>query len=182
MNTNQTLVDRCRDKNLGFKRGAPHITVPLEAPKPLNIVVRHESFIILHVKDADGIERDFQIKMQQARDLRDSITATLDDTIKPTAIIRFTVARFYGMILSDLDSDRRTERIVWPRWVAMYFIRHMLPKQSLNNIAQLFGGFDHGAVLHGIKRIKERSDTEPAFRDELKTIETKIREALEEKK
>lgn len=70
-------------------------------------------------------------------------------------LIMAAVARFYGVSVNDLKSDRRTANVVRPRHVAMHLVKHLTGK-SLPTIGRLFGDRDHTTVLHAVRRIEAR--------------------------
>lgn len=74
--------------------------------------------------------------------------------------IKNIVAAHFGIMPEDMESKLRPENIAWPRQVAMVMARECthLP---LTRIGELFGGRDHGTVLHAERRVRERCATEP---------------------
>ncbi len=65
------------------------------------------------------------------------------------------VTRHFGVKVSDLQSKRRTQSIVFPRQVAMFLARRMT-QLSLEEIGGYFGGRDHSTVLYAIERVEKR--------------------------
>ncbi len=62
------------------------------------------------------------------------------------------VVAFPGVSISDINSARRTANVVRPRQVAMYLVK-TLTLRSLSEIGRRFGGRDHTAVLHAVRKI-----------------------------
>jgi chromosomal replication initiator protein len=58
----------------------------------------------------------------------------------------------FGVTLSELKSERRSQSIVYPRQVAMYLSRE-LTDSSLPKIGKHFGGRDHTTVIHATSKI-----------------------------
>jgi len=58
----------------------------------------------------------------------------------------------FGVTLSELKSERRSQSIVYPRQVAMYLCRE-LTDSSLPKIGKAFGGRDHTTVIHATSKI-----------------------------
>lgn len=54
---------------------------------------------------------------------------------------------------SDMSSKRRPNNIAIPRQIAMYLVRTLIPKHSLKEIGDAFGGRDHGTVIHACKAV-----------------------------
>jgi Bacterial dnaA protein helix-turn-helix/GcrA cell cycle regulator len=65
------------------------------------------------------------------------------------------VAAFYRISMLDIESRRRTLRIVRPRHVACFLCRK-LTATSLSEIGRHVGGTDHAAVLHAVRKIERR--------------------------
>jgi chromosomal replication initiator protein len=66
--------------------------------------------------------------------------------------IQEEVAGRFGLSLTELCSDRRSQNIVYPRQVAMYLSRE-LTDSSLPTIGKNFGGRDHTTVIHATSKI-----------------------------
>jgi chromosomal replication initiator protein len=58
----------------------------------------------------------------------------------------------FGVTLTELKSERRSQSIVYPRQVAMYLSRE-LTDSSLPKIGKHFGGRDHTTVIHATSKI-----------------------------
>ncbi|MBN8598756.1 MAG: chromosomal replication initiator protein DnaA [Planctomycetes bacterium] len=84
------------------------------------------------------------------------------------------VTDFFRIRLADLQSKKRPRSVTVPRQVCMYFARRMT-RLSLEEIGGYFGGRDHTTVMHAVKAVENRRDTEPDFGGQLKAIEDKIR-------
>lgn len=78
-----------------------------------------------------------------------------DETVEEPKIndIKRAACRYFGVSAVDLDSARRTLKVVHPRQVAMYLARTLTGK-SLPEIGRRFGGRDHTTVLHGVRKIE----------------------------
>lgn len=84
------------------------------------------------------------------------------------------VCEFYTIRLADLQSKHRQRSIALPRQVCMYLARR-LTRHSLEEIGGFFGGRDHTTVMHAIKNVEDRRDTEPDFLAIVKSLEDRIR-------
>ena len=67
--------------------------------------------------------------------------------------IQKRVADYYQLRHSDMLSKRRPNNIAIPRQIAMYLVRNLIPKHSLQEIGDAFGGRDHGTVIHACKAV-----------------------------
>ena len=112
------------------------------------------------------------IDMQLAIDALGDIAprASTEPTIQ--AIIE-VVTDYYRVRLIELQSERRNRSLNLPRQVCMYLIRHNT-RHSLEEIGGYFGNRDHTTVLHSIRIIDTRRQTEPDFDALLKGLEDKI--------
>jgi len=84
------------------------------------------------------------------------------------------VTDFFRIRLADLQSKKRPRSVTVPRQVCMYFARKMT-RLSLEEIGGYFGGRDHTTVMHAVRAVENRRDTESDFGGQLKAIEDKIR-------
>jgi chromosomal replication initiator protein len=66
--------------------------------------------------------------------------------------IQELVCERFGVALTELTGDRRSQNIVYPRQVAMYLSRE-LTDSSLPKIGKEFGGRDHTTVIHATSKI-----------------------------
>lgn len=118
----------------------------------------------LHEFDARTNTHFFLMREEELLGLtRDAHSSLLEfHGLTPHTITK-TVADFFGLTMDEMMSNRRTERIVWPRQVAMTIIRRAT-EISLYDVGQFFGGKDHGTVLHAERRVAGREETEPAVK------------------
>lgn len=86
------------------------------------------------------------------------------------------VTDFFRIRLADLQSKKRPRSVTVPRQVCMFFARKMT-RLSLEEIGGYFGGRDHTTVMHAVKAVENRRDTEAEFSGQVKAIEEKIRAA-----
>ena len=67
------------------------------------------------------------------------------------------VAQAHDLLPSDLTGHRRLRHLIEPRHEAMWTVRQ-ITGMSLSQIGQHFGGRDHTAVLHGIRKHQAKLD------------------------
>ena len=67
--------------------------------------------------------------------------------------IKDKVAQYYGVPVEELGLKKRTNEIAYPRQVAMYLCRAMIPDIPLSAVGKHFGGRDHTTVMHAEKKI-----------------------------
>ena len=78
--------------------------------------------------------------------------------VKLSAIKQATAA-FYGVTVDQLISRQRKQAIMRPRQVAC-FLGKTLGQNSLPEIARHMGGRDHTTILHAIRKIQSRMETD----------------------
>ena len=72
-------------------------------------------------------------------------------------------ARHFDLSVQDLTGRRRTARIANARQVSMWLARK-LTQCSLKEIGLAFGGRDHGTVLHAVRTIDRKAQSDGAMR------------------
>ncbi len=87
--------------------------------------------------------------------------------------IQRKVAEHYDIRLADMTSKRRPANIAFPRQVAMYLSRE-LTKTSLSDIGDVFGGRDHGTVLHAHRLIKEKMRSDEKMRQTVNFLDSQL--------
>ncbi|HTF89175.1 MAG TPA: chromosomal replication initiator protein DnaA [Planctomycetota bacterium] len=96
------------------------------------------------------------------RVLRDVFTQSRGQ-LSMEEILRVVTAHF-NMKLSELQSKRRSNVIVFPRQIGMYLIRKST-RHSLEEIGGFFGGRDHSTVLYAIDRIEKQMESDPRTKE-----------------
>ncbi len=69
--------------------------------------------------------------------------------------IKEKVAQYYGIDVNELGLKKRTNEIAYPRQVAMYLCRTVIPDIPLSTVGKHFGGRDHTTVMHAEKKISK---------------------------
>ncbi|WP_094233511.1 chromosomal replication initiator protein DnaA [Mogibacterium pumilum] len=93
-----------------------------------------------------------KIDLDFAKIVLKDIYRDTDKAIAPERI-RSTVASYYNIKVSDLDSKRRTAEIALARQVAMYLCRESTDF-SFSKIGEIFGGRDHSTVMSNCNKIQ----------------------------
>jgi chromosomal replication initiator protein len=89
------------------------------------------------------------------------------------ADIQAAACSHFGVTADELLSASRSQRVAWPRQLAMYLSRE-ITGESLPSIGRSFGGRDHTTVLHACRRAGERIESDPTASDAV----DKLRRAL----
>jgi chromosomal replication initiation ATPase DnaA len=87
------------------------------------------------------------------------------------------VARFYHVDPARLVGRERERRFVWPRHVCWYLARTALGL-TLSEIAEHFGLRSHGAVLSGVRGVKDGMSVAPTLQREVAELERLCDEEL----
>ncbi len=87
------------------------------------------------------------------------------------------VTEFFGVKVTDLQSKRRQRSIALPRQVCMYFARRHT-RHSLEEIGGFFGGRDHTTVMHAVKTVEDRCQTDPDFQRVIQTLDGRLRQSV----
>lgn len=80
------------------------------------------------------------------------------------------VTRYYDIKLSDLMGKRRHKSIARPRQVCMWLARKHT-RFSLEEIGGYFGGRDHTTVMHAVRTVSTRTQSDRALSGDLERIE-----------
>ncbi|MCX8083759.1 MAG: chromosomal replication initiator protein DnaA [Calditerrivibrio sp.] len=91
------------------------------------------------------------------------------DTVITADMIINKVCEFFNIKQSEIKSKNRNRLISYPRQICMYLLREKL-HISLQDIANIFGGRNHSTVLHSIKEIQNRLNTDQELKTVLNTI------------
>jgi len=75
-------------------------------------------------------------------------------------LIKSTVEKYFNLKENELNSASRSQKIAFPRQIAMYILKDVM-EMPLQQIGDLFGGRDHTTVLHAIRSIESKKDSDP---------------------
>jgi chromosomal replication initiator protein len=118
-----------------------------------------EGALIRVIAYASMSGRDISIDLahETLKDLMDrSVPAVTVDSIQRM------VADSYNLKVSDLKSKNNSQRVAFPRHVAMYLSKQMT-RSTLPEIGRRFGGKHHSTVIHAIHKIEEKRGKENEF-------------------
>ena len=85
--------------------------------------------------------------------IQDYVSAESGHTVTPSYIVDI-VADHFSLTPHEIYSKNRSNKIAYPRQIAMYMCRKYL-NMSLTDIGKAIGGKDHTTVMHALKRIEE---------------------------
>jgi chromosomal replication initiator protein len=87
--------------------------------------------------------------------------------------IQRIVCNYYNLKGNEIKSKNNSQRIAFPRQVAMYLCKQMTDC-SLPEIGRHFGGKHHSTVIHAIQKIDIRKKKDPEFERLLTSFEEKL--------
>jgi len=90
-------------------------------------------------------------------------------------IIQKAIADTYSISINDIKGPKRTQKIVYPRQLAMYICREMTDF-STTEIGEAFGGRDHTTVMYSIEKIQNRFITDPSLDSTIESLKRTIKE------
>jgi chromosomal replication initiator protein len=106
--------------------------------------------------------------------LRDLIGS---EKIKPITVeqVQRAVAEHFDVRISDLRGRSRQRQVVFPRQIAMFLCKQLIPSMSLNDVGEAFGGKDHTTVLYSCDKVTKESKGQVAVRQTLDQLTKMIR-------
>lgn len=98
-------------------------------------------------------------------------------SLRPITIgsIQQEVCKFYGIGMSDLVGNKRSQNIVYPRQIAMYLARE-LTDMSLPAIGVQFGGRDHTTVIHANAKIQKLLSQQREVYNQIQSLTNLVRQ------
>ena len=91
--------------------------------------------------------------------------------------VQKTVAKHYDLRMADLKGRNRQRAVAFPRQIAMYLCRKLVPGIALKAIGEAFGGKDHTTVIHACKRIDREMTANRALVSVLDHLESEVRKS-----
>ena len=80
-----------------------------------------------------------------------------------------TVCKYYGCQPEDIETRSRKREFLEPRQLVCWMIRNRIVPNRLTyeQIAAFVGGYNHATVLHSVKMVDQRIETETPFRNDI---------------
>ncbi len=113
-------------------------------------------------------------KAMAKRVLKNIISNSGELSVTPERIKK-AVCQKYGIKLSELESNKKTNNIAFPRQIAMYLIREMTDS-SLPQIGKYFGGKHHTTVKYACEKIEEDIKNEEGLSEVIENLKREIKE------
>ena len=139
------------------------------------------SNITSNVRELEGAFKTIRALYALGTDVTlDRAKHVLRNLIQPGAMrplscdfIMEVVANFYGVSVDDIKSRKRSQNIVIPRRIAMFFCRNKL-NHTYEEIGNAFGGKNHATVLHACDKMNEDLETDFDLQEALEKIEARL--------
>lgn len=81
-----------------------------------------------------------------------------------------TVAFYYGITVSEIKSKCRDKHIAEARQIAAYLCKSY-SNLPLDCIGRVLGGRDQATIIHGIKKIADRSQNDERLKDDIDVLQ-----------
>jgi chromosomal replication initiator protein DnaA len=94
---------------------------------------------------------------------KDDIVISTTEGILTVKKIKETIADYYNLTTSQLESKTRTSNVALARHMSMYLCRHLLDI-SFIKIGEEFGGRDHSTVISACDKVKSLMKTDENYR------------------
>lgn len=116
-----------------------------------------------------------KINLQMVEEvLRDLIGS---EKIRPITIegVQRAVAEHFDVRIADLCGRSRQRQVAFPRQVAMYLCKTLIPSLSLNEVGAAFGGKDHTTVLYACQKLSRESEKGTPTRQIISDLQKTLR-------
>jgi chromosomal replication initiator protein len=112
-----------------------------------------------------------EIAQQKLRD----IFASRKQANLSVEIIQKAVTDFYKLSSTDIKGKRKTQKIAYPRQIAM-FLCHEMTDYSTTEIGEEFGGRDHTTVMYSLEKIRNLIISNPVLDSTIESLKRQIKE------
>lgn len=112
------------------------------------------------------------INLELATNVLQDLFNSSAQEITPDTIIRI-VAEHFNVSVNDLTSKKKSQDIVYPRQLIMYFCRTQTDV-ALSLIGKKLGNRDHSTVLYGYEKIQKEIEENEKTRTDVEILKKKI--------
>ncbi len=88
--------------------------------------------------------------------------------------VQRAVAEHFDVRIADLRGRSRQRQVVYPRQLAMYLCKELIPSLSLSDVGEAFGGKDHTTVLYACEKVSGEAKTKTDVRNILEQLKKRI--------
>lgn len=97
--------------------------------------------------------------------LKDDLKVSIDMPLQINDI-KYAVCAYLGISVSNLESKGRKTELVYGRQMFFWFAKNKT-RRTLKDIGKSVSGRDHTTVIHGLRTLKNRFDTEENVRTDI---------------
>src|SRR6056297_1239617 len=120
-----------------------------------------EGALIKVIAYSSLVDREIDVDLAE-KALQDLIIENEEPKEINIDLIKNIIVDYYNLKKEDMTSKKRTQKIAFPRQIAMYLSRE-LTDLSLPHIGEEFGGRDHTTVIHAYNKIEKRIEEDQEF-------------------
>ncbi len=143
------------------------------------------TYVTTNIRELEGVLitlfaysrlKEEKISLTMAEEvLRDLVGS---ERIRPVTIdnVMRVVAQEFDVRISDMRGRSRQRQVAYPRQVAMYLVKTLVPGISLKDIGEAFGGKDHTTVLYAVEKLAKSAKETPTVRSTLDKLTKQIRD------
>ena len=113
-----------------------------------------------------------KITVDNAKNILKDIVKDNEQAVAPERI-RSTVANYFKIKISDIDSPKRNAEITLPRQIAMYLCRENTDL-SLPKIGKMFGNRHYSTVIHAVEKIENEIKYDEELKEHINNINVKL--------
>ena len=135
----------------------------------LEYIAENVKLIALYKLKSNNEEIDINLAAEAMKDI---ISSRNNREVTPELILDI-VSDHFGVSISDLKSNKRSNEIVVPRQIIMYLCRKMTTV-PLKSIGILLGGKNHSTIKHGIEKIEREFNEDEQLANSIEIIKKKI--------
>ncbi|MFO7814900.1 MAG: chromosomal replication initiator protein DnaA [Halanaerobiales bacterium] len=131
-----------------------------------------EGALIKVIAYSSLVDKDIDADLAE-KALKDLIVENEEPREVNIELIKDVVVDYYNLKNDDMTSKKRTQKIAFPRQIAMYLSRE-LTDLSLPHIGEEFGGRDHTTVIHAYNKIEDKIEEDDEFSKVINKIISRI--------
>jgi|AntRauTorckE6833_2_1112554.scaffolds.fasta_scaffold00096_50 chromosomal replication initiator protein len=131
-----------------------------------------EGALIKVIAYSSLVDKDIDTDLAE-KALKDLIVDNKEPREVNIELIKDVIVNYYNLKDKDMTSKKRTQKIAFPRQIAMYLSRE-LTDLSLPHIGDEFGGRDHTTVIHAYNKIEQKIEDDSKFANVVDKIITRI--------
>lgn len=120
--------------------------------------------------DVDVIDLEFALKAFKEEE-ETSHTEVKNLTVDQ---IKKTVADYYNLTVSQINSKSRTSKITVARHIAMYLVRNLIDDMSYIQIGKEFGGRDHSTVMKACDKVEKNLKKDDNYKKAVNDLKAKL--------